>query len=66
MLEFLLVGKGVQFGIVFKFSAVVAGHPARELRLWRLRNGTPVLGVALGGHTGWVRTLAVGNKVMIR
>jgi len=53
-------------GIGFKFGELVAGHATRELRLWRLRDWTPVLGEALGGHTGWVRTLAVGNKVMVR
>ena len=47
-------------------SGVLLGHAERELGLWRLRDWTPVPGVDLRGHTGWVRTLAVSNQLMIR
>ncbi|KAG0621130.1 hypothetical protein M758_4G271600 [Ceratodon purpureus] len=46
-------------------SGVLLGHAERELGLWRLRDWTPVPGVDLRGHTGWVRTLAVSNQLMI-
>lgn len=48
------------------FYAVFVGHAERELMLWRLTDWTSIPGVPLGGHTGWVRTLAIGKKIIIR
>nr|XP_024373457.1 myosin heavy chain kinase A-like isoform X1 [Physcomitrium patens]PNR54901.1 hypothetical protein PHYPA_005794 [Physcomitrium patens] len=52
-------------GVAPDLDLLITGHAERELMLWRLTDWTSIPGVPLGGHTGWVRTLAIGKKIII-